>query len=120
MGEGVPAGLVDWVGEGAGEGRGGGDVGVELVEGGRSGDFIAGFGGDVEYGHLLLQGVGVEVEYPGAWRGFAQSGDPGDVAVGDDDDICSGYSLVDAVPETEAGPVVCRETHVAASCFQNA
>lgn len=95
--QGIPAGLVGR--EGFSEGGIGGDVGVELFQGGRGVDFVARLGGDVEDGDLLLQGVGIEVEYPCAGLRLALGWYPRDVAVGDEDDVGGGDAIVDAVSE---------------------
>jgi len=61
--------------------RGGGDVGVELAEGGEAVGAPGAVGLDPADGHLLFQGVDVDVVDFGGGFGGVLGGDPGDVAV---------------------------------------
>lgn len=113
VGKGGPAVLVSCNGLGT---RGvGGEVPMQLLEHGSAIGFPSRFGGDVEDGHLLLQGVDIDVEDPCSFFRPALGRYPGDVAVCHENHVRRRYAIIDAVPQTQTCPMVRREAHIAPS-----
>lgn len=113
VGKGGPAVLVSC--NGLGKGGVGGEVRMQLLEHGSAIGFPSRFGGDVEDGHLLLQGVDIDMEDPCSFFRPALGRYPRDVAVCHENHVCRRYAIIDAVPQTQTCPMVRREAHIAPS-----
>ena len=59
--------------------------------------FIPSHRRNVEDGHLLLEWVDIDVNDLGVSGRFALCGNPGDVAVNYEDDVCAWYKIMNTV-----------------------
>lgn len=96
-----------------------GKVQVELLEGGGCVGAVACYSVDVENGHELFEGIGVNMQDGRRGRRTTSRGNPRDVAFDDENDVGLLNCTVDAVAHAEPCTMVGWEGHVAASGVEN-